>query len=132
MVVFSTNLEPRDLADEAFLRRIHNKIFIEPVSSEVFDKIFDRLTAEKGMPTEPGSAELLRELCRNSGALELRACYPRDILSIIEWIKDFEGEPAEVTGLDLERAVELYFTRNEEAQRQSSPAESASPQRIGG
>ena len=33
MVVFSTNLEPSDLADEAFLRRIHNKIFVEAVDA---------------------------------------------------------------------------------------------------
>ena len=39
MVVFSTNLDPSDLADEAFLRRIHNKILVEPVSASVFDQI---------------------------------------------------------------------------------------------
>jgi predicted ATPase with chaperone activity len=43
MVVFSTNLEPSDLADEAFLRRIQNKIEVEPVSAEVFDQIFQRV-----------------------------------------------------------------------------------------
>ena len=35
MVVFSTNLEPSDLADEAFLRRIHNKIFVDAVDDKV-------------------------------------------------------------------------------------------------
>ena len=43
MVVFSTNLEPSDLADEAFLRRIQNKIYVEAVSIEVFDMIFHRV-----------------------------------------------------------------------------------------
>src|ERR1700685_4545120 len=43
MVVFSTNLEPSDLADEAFLRRIHNKIYVEAVDSNTFDLIFARV-----------------------------------------------------------------------------------------
>jgi Predicted ATPase with chaperone activity len=43
MVVFATNLDPNDLADEAFLRRIHNKIFIEPVLQQTFDEIFRRV-----------------------------------------------------------------------------------------
>jgi hypothetical protein len=44
LVVFSTNLEPRELADEAFLRRIPNKILLPPVDAQSFDAIF-RLTA---------------------------------------------------------------------------------------
>ena len=40
MVVFSTNLEPSDLADEAFLRRIHNKIYVEAVDAPAFDRFF--------------------------------------------------------------------------------------------
>jgi hypothetical protein len=116
MVVFSTNLEPRDLADEAFLRRIHNKIFVEPVSAEVFDEVFDRVVKEKSISVEPGCAELLRNLCAGAGYRELRACYPRDICGIIEWIKDFEGDPLTITKPDLERAVDLYFARINEAE----------------
>src|SRR5947209_15576465 len=43
MVVFSTNLDPRDLADEAFLRRIQTKVMVENVSDDVFDRIFNRV-----------------------------------------------------------------------------------------
>ena len=45
MVVFSTNLEPSDLADEAFLRRIHNKIFVDAVDDKAFDQIFHRVVS---------------------------------------------------------------------------------------
>ena len=45
MVVFSTNLEPSDLADEAFLRRIHNKIYVEAVDAGSFDQIFTRVVS---------------------------------------------------------------------------------------
>ncbi|MEP6963713.1 MAG: AAA family ATPase, partial [Acidobacteriota bacterium] len=47
MVVFSTNLEPADLADEAFLRRIHNKIYVEAVDANSFDQIFSRVVQSR-------------------------------------------------------------------------------------
>src|SRR5579862_9632284 len=48
MVVFSTNLDPSDLADEAFLRRIHNKIFVDAVDQSAFDQIFARVVGKFG------------------------------------------------------------------------------------
>jgi predicted ATPase with chaperone activity len=111
MVVFSTNLDPRDLADEAFLRRIHNKIFVEPVTAEVFEAIFDRVLNERGIRSEMGSASVLRNLCVQLGGPELRACYPGDICDVIQSIKAFEGEPMEISRNDLDRAARLYFAR---------------------
>src|SRR6202051_3648916 len=52
MVVFSTNLEPSDLADEAFLRRIHNKIFVDAVDEKAFDQIFHRVVSRFNIPFE--------------------------------------------------------------------------------
>src|SRR5579871_6368487 len=57
MVVFSTNLDPRDLADEAFLRRIQTKVMVENVSAEIFDRIFKRVAHVNSCPYEPGSPE---------------------------------------------------------------------------
>src|SRR5690242_21794898 len=54
MVVFSTNLEPSDLADEAFLRRIQNKIFVDVVAPDTFDEIFRRVITERNLPSDPG------------------------------------------------------------------------------
>jgi hypothetical protein len=109
MVVFSTNLDPSDLADDAFLRRIQNKIEIEPVQPEVFDMIFQRLIALKNVPSEYDSSEYLRKLCLSNGRTELRACYPLDILNIIYSISQYENRAVAVTKPDLERAVHLYF-----------------------
>lgn len=127
MVVFSTNLRPRDLADEAFLRRIHNKIFVEPVTPQVFDTIFDRVVHARSIVSHDGAARTLRELCKEAGATELRACYPGDICTIIEWIKRFEGEALEILPGDLERAVDLYFTRTMDADADGS----SDSQRLG-
>jgi hypothetical protein len=111
MVVFSTNLDPSDLADEAFLRRIQNKIEVEPVSAQVFDMIYQRVVTTRNVPTEYDSAEYLRKLCLSNGRTELRACYPLDILNIISAISQYETRPVQVTKPDLERAVQLYFAR---------------------
>ena len=110
-VVFSTNLDPNDLADEAFLRRIQNKIYVEAVGAEVFDKIFERVVHDRGLPYEPGSPELLRKLCLHLGPKELRACYPSDIVDIIVSIGSYENESVEINKENLKRAAKLYFTR---------------------
>src|SRR5262249_1888425 len=90
MVVFATNLDPKDLADEAFLRRIRNKIYIEPVSPEMFDEIFRRVTRAKNIPIDSGAAEYFRQLCQSGGRTELRACYPPDICGILVTIAKYE------------------------------------------
>ncbi len=114
MVVFSTNLDPYDLADEAFLRRIHNKIYIEPVDAQTFDQIFQRVVAAKRIPAEPDSAEYLRKLCLRDGRKELRACYPMDICNILVSISEYEKRPVRMTKAELERAASLYFARREQ------------------
>ena len=109
-VVFSTNLDPSDLADEAFLRRIQNKILVEPVTPDDFDHIFRRILDSKKLSHEPNSAEILRKLCTFFTGKELRACYPFDIINIIESISAYEGIPAEINKETLKRAATIYFT----------------------
>jgi len=112
MVVFSTNLEPSDLADEAFLRRIHNKIYVEAVDAGAFDQIFSRVVASRNIQAEADSAEYLRKLCLRDGRAELRACYPADICNILLAIGRYEGRPPQMTKPELERAAALYFARS--------------------
>jgi len=111
MVVFSTNLEPSDLADEAFLRRIHNKIFVDAVDDKAFDQIFHRVVGSFNIPCEPDSAEYLRKLCLREGRTELRACYPADICNILTSIGKYEGRPPYMSKSELERAAALYFAK---------------------
>jgi len=112
MVVFSTNLEPSDLADEAFLRRIHNKIYVEAVDAASFDQIFGRVVQARNIQAEPDSAEYLRKLCLREGRTELRACYPADICNILLSIGRYESRPPQMTKPELERATSLYFARS--------------------
>ena len=108
MIVFATNLEPSELADEAFLRRIPNKILVDAIAPEVFDEIFRRVLAKFKMTYEEGACEHLRKLCIQRGG-DLRPCYPRDMCRIIQAVKTYEEQPLGVSRADLERAVELFF-----------------------
>ena len=119
-VIFATNLDPIDLADEAFLRRIQNKIFVGPVEPKVFDRIFHQITEKKEMPHEPDSAGVLRKLCSQFSGKELRACYPADIIHIIESISAYEGIPVEINKANLKRAASIYFTKTAEKGNEQS------------
>ncbi len=107
-IVFSTNLAPHELADEAFLRRIPNKILVEAPSADAFDTIFRMTAAAAGMAIEPGGEQSLRELCLRHSP-DLRSCFPRDICSAIRAIIVYEHRRPAITRADLERAVEGYF-----------------------
>jgi hypothetical protein len=111
LVVFSTNLDPGELADEAFLRRLQNKVYVEPVDAGVFDEIFRRVVTARKIPCEPESAEYLRTLCGRQSTGELRACYPSDVCNILVAIGKYENRPVHAGKADLERAAELYFAQ---------------------
>jgi predicted ATPase with chaperone activity len=111
-VVFSTNLNPSELADEAFLRRIPNKILVDSVSSEHFNEIVGRRLLSNRWSVEPGAADHLRNVCGANGG-SLRPCYPRDLFQIIESIAEFEERAPVLTAADVDRAAELYFGKTE-------------------
>ncbi len=111
MVVFSTNLNPRDLADEAFLRRIQTKVLVADVDADVFDQIFERVVATYQVPCEHGCGDYLRERCLEAGAKVLRACYPMDIYKLVKAISEYEGRQVRITRANIDRAVGLYFTK---------------------
>jgi len=119
-VIFATNLDPIDLADEAFLRRIQNKIFVGPVEPKVFDRIFHQITEKKNLPHDPDSSEFLRKLCSHLSGKELRACYPADIINIIESISAYEGISVEINKANLKRAASIYFTKTAVTAKEAS------------
>jgi len=112
MVVFSTNMNPRDLADEAFLRRIQTKVLVDNVSAAVFDQIFHRVAQAHQVPCEPGCAEYLRQRVAASGNKFLRACYPNDIYRLVKAISEYEGRAIRMTRANIDRAVGLYFAQD--------------------
>ena len=109
VVVFSTNLRPADLVDEAFLRRLGYKIYLGPMSEDEYRAIF------KGVCTELGIAyaeEMFGYLLRHHHDREDKprlACYPRDILSQLRDFSIYEGGAPQLTEANLDRAWHNYF-----------------------
>jgi predicted ATPase with chaperone activity len=109
LVVFSTNLPPRDLVDEAFLRRIRHKIEIVDPSYEEYKEIFRRMAITKKVPfDEKGLAYLLQEwyIKRNR---KLRSNHPRDILEQLLDIAAYLNLEPTMSKELLDRACESYF-----------------------
>jgi len=107
-IVFSTNLAPNELADEAFLRRIPNKILVPAVDPDSFDTILHLIAAARGMEFEDGSEAFLREICLRHSP-DLRPCFPRDICQAIRAIATYENQLGVITHEDIERAATGYF-----------------------
>ncbi|MDQ3045240.1 MAG: ATP-binding protein [Chloroflexota bacterium] len=109
LIVFSTNLAPRDLVDEAFLRRIQNKVHISNPTVETFREIFRRQCAALGVPFDQnGLVYLLREYYVKPKR-ELRSVHPRDILRILVGISRYRDVPPVLSPELLDQACNTYF-----------------------
>jgi predicted ATPase with chaperone activity len=109
LVVFSTNLPPRDLVDEAFLRRLRHKIEINDPDYGAYREIFRRVAAAKGIQySDPGLAYLLQEWYIKRGR-KLRASHPRDLCDQILDISRYLSVEAAMTRDLIDRAGAAYF-----------------------
>jgi hypothetical protein len=109
LVVFSTNLPPRDLVDEAFLRRLRHKIELGDPTFDEYREIFNRVAAAKGVQyNDEGLAYLLQEWYIKR-ARKLRASHPRDLCDqILDIARYLSVEPAMTRDL-IDRAASAYF-----------------------
>lgn len=109
LIVFSTNLPPKDLVDEAFLRRLRHKIEIGDPSFDEYREIFKRVARDKRIEyNEQGLAYLLQEwyIKRNR---KLRASHPRDLCDQILDISSYIAVPPAMTREMIDRAAQAYF-----------------------
>jgi len=108
-VVFATNLDPNELADEAFLRRIPNKIRIDYASTEQFVEIFRRECATRLLDIDPGVPEHLVKFITQGMKMPLSQCYARDLINQIFWAAAYLGVEPRLTQNTLEQACRNYF-----------------------
>lgn len=109
LIVFSTNLPPKDLVDEAFLRRLRHKIEIGDPSYEEYREIFRRVAHDKKVEySDQGLAYLLQEwyIKRNR---KLRASHPRDLCDQLIDIAGYLSVPPTMSREMLDRAATAYF-----------------------
>jgi predicted ATPase with chaperone activity len=111
LLVFSTNLQPRDLADEAFLRRIPYKIKVLDPNEKEFRDLVDLLAQKMRVELPAGSVDYLISTHYKlpTGQRPFRFCHPRDLLQQIVHMCTFERRPARATPLEWDRVIANYF-----------------------
>ena len=109
LVVFASNMDPAELVDACFLRRIQTKIKISGMTDKQFCEIFRRVANEHGVTYDPRVCTDLIDFIRNVLKLELRQCYPRDIVNQVLWAARYEGKKPHVDHASMAQAVEAYF-----------------------
>jgi predicted ATPase with chaperone activity len=109
LIVFSTNLAPRDLVDEAFLRRIRHKIEIKNPSWDEYREIFRRVCEARGVPYDDrGLGYLIQEHYLKPNRPR-RACHPRDLLDQLIDTARYTNVPPMLSKDLIDRACEAYF-----------------------
>ncbi len=110
LIVFSTNLEPRDLVDEAFLRRIPYKIEVIDPSEEEFRELFRMMSRKLHVEYDDHALDYLIETHYRQAGRSFRCCHPRDLLSQIVCYCQFLKQPPKMTPELFDLAVENYFS----------------------
>lgn len=108
LVVFSTNLEEKDLADQAFLRRMGYRARVEPPTPGAFVEIFKRTATGRGVVVNQECLDhVLRKYMVENRVM--KGCEPRDLLNKVRDICLFEGRPSELTVELIDLAWGNYF-----------------------
>jgi predicted ATPase with chaperone activity len=107
--IFSTNLDPTKVVDEAFLRRIRFKIEIEGPTREEYANILRGVCEARGIAYEEDAVRLLFERYHDRLGIPPRGCHPRDIVDQIEAASAFNGEEPRLTEKAVALAAKAYF-----------------------
>jgi hypothetical protein len=110
LIVFSTNLEPKNLVDEAFLRRIPYKIEIEDPQPAEFRELMKKIALKMGFAYSEQAVDYLLAKHYVAAKRSLRFCHVRDLLSQIKNLCDFHELPLELTPGAFDVAVKNYFS----------------------
>jgi hypothetical protein len=109
VLVFSTNLDPTELADEAFLRRIGSKIAFKPVTGAQYSRIWADVCAERGVWCDPGVIDYVIHELHGKRGKPMLPCHPRDLLGMALDLTTYAGEAAEISPEALRLAWDNYF-----------------------
>ncbi len=113
LIIFSTNLEPKDLCDEAFLRRIPYKINVIDPTEEEFRELFRLVAPKLGFKLDDSEMKAIDHLVEKHYHQEsrpFRCCQPRDLLLQVRNRCLYLGEPPRLTPELLDYACSVYFT----------------------
>jgi predicted ATPase with chaperone activity len=110
LIIFSTNLEPHDLADDAFLRRIPFKVEVCDPSLVEFHLLFQIFAKKLKVECPPAMVDYLVQTHYHGAKRPMRRCHARDLMEQIIYFCAYNEVPAVVNEANLDRAVKNYFT----------------------
>lgn len=109
-LVFSTNLTPEAIADEAFLRRLGYKIYVGPLGEGEYEQVFRQVCTEFGIVFSATTFQFLLGLHRRMNRMTF-ACYPRDLIAQVRDYATYREWPVNLTPQLIEWAWHGYFTQ---------------------
>ena len=130
--VFSTNLTPAELNDNAFLRRLGSKIHIGALSAEDYRRLFETQCAALGIEIAPGAFEYLLHQLHLRNRTPFLACYPADLLGVLRSFALYHGDVPAVTEYQLTHAWHSYFGSAPELDQTYSSHSGQSDKRFAG
>lgn len=110
-VAFSTNLDPADLVDDAFLRRVRYKLAVSPPDEPQYQAIWESVCRKLNVPYDPEAIAWLIEAHYKPHNRQFAACQPRDLLGQVIDIAHYRGEVPQLSGELLDAAAKNYFVR---------------------
>jgi hypothetical protein len=110
LIIFSTNLDPADLVDDAFLRRIRHKVKIDSPPRELYTEIFSLCCEQLQIVYEPRAVEYLYHNYYDHGQLP-RSSDPRDLLEIVQSICRFRNQRLVLTQELVDEAAQRFFAK---------------------
>jgi magnesium chelatase subunit ChlI-like protein len=114
LVVFATNIRPAELVDEAFLRRIHYKVFAESPTRADFAQIFQNYCRSRDLAYDQALVDRLIESYFKPRGIQIRGCHPRDLIEQALAHAEYVGQPPLLTDELLEAACAGYFVDDTE------------------
>lgn len=121
LIVFSTNLDPGDLVDGAFMRRIQMKVGVHSPDIKMYYQIFRLMADRYKIPFDEASFRYLIQNWYQKTGRALQAVHPRDILKIIKALCDYEGIRPHMTPPLIDEACRNYFVDTESDQKVAMP-----------
>jgi hypothetical protein len=109
LIVFSTNLEPKDLVDDAFLRRIPYKIEVIDPDENAFRDLLKIMAPKLGVEYDEAAVNYVIQKHYKAVNRNFRCCQPRDLILQIRNFCRYVGKPAKMTPENFDFAVENYF-----------------------
>ena len=133
-LVASTNLDPNSLGDDAFLRRLRNKVFVGPITENAFNWILVRVAKARGIEVNADDASYLRNVALHHIG-ELRPYLVVDFCDLMEGICAYEQIPKRLDRAMIDRVADVYFVTETKgaataARRDAGPPAEGAPSAV--